>query len=498
MVESSRRRGMPPILAFFLGFLFALIIIAGAIAGAVAYVLNYKLDNIQANKDSEGNYLFINANPADGGVGTVLDLIKTLSSMSKDYGNMTVGEVEELIPVMSKLTEKLESELNNYLTLEEGELQAVKLGGLGEFVGSLADRINVAKLIGTDTSNAILVYISYGVHGLKEEDGVWKAKYTDEYAENGEDATVYDCTLVIKGDGKIDGAYYEKDGEEVFTPYLTLENVKSRVAGVCEELTIGEIVPISEGDRILGSIKNSTVNSISKDINNLCIQQIFADEVYAPRTAEDGSFDEAQIYLAVAIADETPAQATTYGDENTIYYELDGSDYVLAGNNGKLTQDEFDNASSTLYTLGDGKILYDESYLYYEKDEAGDYLMINAGETDAGRAGVPAAGDEIYTYGAASPLWKLLLIVDKEEQAYTFNNIGKMIANVSNNTQETPMRDLHAAGILSFEGHESDLELWVTYTKDGNTVQKRLGDMPLAEVISVSIVLFAAMPQPSP
>ena len=47
------------------------------------------------------------------------------------------------------------------MTLQDGELQAVKLGGLSEYLSGLADRVNVAKLIGTTTDNAILVYMSY-------------------------------------------------------------------------------------------------------------------------------------------------------------------------------------------------------------------------------------------------------------------------------------------------------------------------------------------------
>ncbi len=489
MSEISRRRGMHPLLAFFLGFLFALIILAGVVAGVVYYVLNYDLNKIEANKsvDEEGNttYLFINADPSSGGVGTVKDLINKISEMSKGYSELTLGEIEELIPVMGSLTEKLESELNNYLTLEEGELKGVKLGGLSEFVSGLAERVNVAKLIGTNTENAILVYMSYGVHNLKldEESGEWHAKYKDEFAENSTDAEVYDCILEIRDDGKIDGAYYLVDGEKVYTPFLTLENVKERVAGVCEELTIGEIVPVNDDNRILGSIKNSTVNTISDDINNLCIQQLFADEVYAMETATGGEYPPAQMYLAVAEADETPAQATSYGGKDIIYYTKDDdNNYHLAGNNGKLTQDDYDNYSSDLYTLGAGKILYDAAYLYYQKDGEGDYQMVNAGLSGMGKADAPSAGEEIYTYGEASPLWKLLLYVDEEEQTFTFNNVGTMITNVAKNTQDTPMRNLHAAGILSFEGHEDDLELEITFS---NGDKQKLGDMPLANVITI-------------
>ncbi|MDE7265085.1 MAG: hypothetical protein K2N52_02285, partial [Clostridia bacterium] len=274
----------------------------------------------------------------------------------------------------------------------------------------------------------------------------------------------------------------------------TLDNVKTRVNGVCEELTIGEIVPLAEGDRILGSIKNSTVNSISEDINNLCIQQIFADEVYAPNTPEDGNYPEAEIYLAVT---EVPEPAGYYLGANVIYYEYDADNnvYTLAGNNGKLTAEEF-TAADNLYTLGEGKILYNPSYLYYTMDGDGDIKMIGTGTADAGRAQAPQNGEEIYTYGAASPLWKLLIFVDEEEQAFTFNNVGSMISNVSKNTQSTPMRELDAAGILTFD-NKDELELKITYSKNGETVVETLGDMPLGDVIGVAVMMFSAtMPQP--
>lgn len=485
MSDTSRRRGMHPLLAFFLGFLLAFILLVGSVVGVVFFALNFKLDKLSANKDSEGNYLFINADPENGGVGTVLDLIGKVSEMSKGYSNLTVGEIEELLPVMGSLTSKIESELNNYVTLQDGELQAVKLGGLSEYLSGLADRVNVAKLIGTTTDNAILVYMSYGVRGLYEDNGTWYAKYKDELAGSGE-AAVYDCVLELNDSGKIDGAYYEKDGERVYTPFLTLENVKERVNGVCNELTIGEMVPISSGDRILGSIKNSTVNTISQDINNLCIQQIFANEVYARETSPDGEFPEAEIYLAVT--DESAFYAADGYDEALIYYNLEGGKYVLAGNNGKLAADAYGDGSG-LYTLGAGKILYDSSYLYYTMDEDGDIRMINSGDVNAGRAEAPVNGEQIYTYGSASPLWKLLIYMDEEEKAFTFNNVGSMITNVSKNTQGTPMRELDAAGILTFE-NKADLEIMIKHTKDGVTVTEPLGDISLEEVIGIAVSYF--------
>ncbi|MDE7265301.1 MAG: hypothetical protein K2N52_03405, partial [Clostridia bacterium] len=283
MSETSRRRGMNPLLAFILGFVLAFVILVGAVAGGVFYLLNFKLDNIKANKSEDGSYIFINADPSSGGVATVLDLISKISEMSKGYSSLTIGELENLIPITGTLCDKLEEELSKYMTLEEDELRAVTLGGLSEYVNGLAERINVAKLLGTSTDNAILMYMSYGIYGVYHDGADWYAKYRDVEGE-------HDCVLELDEQGKITGVYYYSENEEkVYTPYLTLENAKTRVQGVCEELTIGEMVPLTEGDRILGSIKNSTVNTISEDINNLCIQQIFANEVYASSTPDDGT-----------------------------------------------------------------------------------------------------------------------------------------------------------------------------------------------------------------
>ncbi|MDE7453577.1 MAG: hypothetical protein K2N22_04135 [Clostridia bacterium] len=492
---ASRRRGMHPLLAFFLGFLFALIIIAGAIGGAVIFALNYKLDNISANKnvDDDGNttYLFINADPENGGVGTIKDLISKMSEISKGYSGMTVAEVENLIPIMSSLTSKLETELSNYVNLEEGELQEVKLGELSAYLSKLVDRINVAKLIGITPDNAILLYMGYGVYGAAEdEDGVWHATYKDE---NGNE---YPVTLTIE-DGKVtEASYTDENGETKTAGYLTLDNAAKRVDGVCNDLTIGEIIgEVDEENIILNSIKNSTVNTIADDINKLCIQQILANEVYAPSNeTEDYT---AKLYKAV---DGTPTATTTYKDQDTIYYVEDkdnAGNYVLAGNNGKISGFE---SGVDYYTLddgtGDGEIMFDPSYLYYEKDEdTGDFKMVNAGKPDAGRL-TSLNGGEYYTYGRTAPLWKLLMYIDGKEQAFTFNNISEMIANVSKNTEHTSMRELDAAGMITFT-NKSELETSVTWYEGGVPQHAVLGDMELVKVIEVVISLMNT-PVPTP
>lgn len=488
-MSDSKRRGMNPVLAFFLGFLLAVILIGGTVGIAVAVLLNYKIDKISANKDSEGNYIFINADAESGGASTVLDLVKKLTALSKDYKSLTLGEAEELVPVLGKLTDKLNASLSEFVILGENELEQVRLGEMESFVNSLAERIDVARLIGANADNNILVYLCYGVSSVKYDAATetYSAKYKDA---NGE---IRDCTLLVDG-GKVSGAQYTVNGETLRTPALTLNNVNARVDGVCNDLTIGEIVEISESDRIFGSIKNSTISTISDDVNSICIQQLFPDDIYARETPTDGAQSpKAEIYLAV---DGNPEQAAEY-DKNLIYYVKDGEgNYSLAETNGKITQELYDKGTQDggYYTFGAGRIGFDARFVYYLKDEDGSYAMINAGTDKQGKLDSLSADSEVYTYGGASALWKLLLYTApsegaaQEETVYNFQNINTMISNVTKNTQNTSMRELDAAGILVFK-NKADLDSHVRWHDGEGNNDKILGEMSLSEVIGVMVYI---------
>lgn len=490
-MSNSRRRGMNPVLAFFLGFLFALILIGGTVGIAVAVALNYKLDKISANKDSDGNYIYINADSENGGASTVLDLVKKITSLSKNYKNVTLGEAEELLPVLGKLTDKLSNSLSQFVLLEDNELESVKLGELDSYVKSLADRIDVARLIGARADNAILVYLCYGVSNLRYDEATqtYSAKFKDE---NG---IIRDCTLITEPDGKVTGAKYVVDGAEMFTPSLTLNNVNARVDGVCNDLTIGEIVDIPSDDKILGSIKNSTINTISEDINSVCVQQLFSNDIYARVTPTDGTESpESKIYLAV---DGTPSPANTTGyDENFIYYVNEGGNFVLADINGKLTEEEYNEglADGKYYSFGEGKILFDAKFVYYEKDEDGSYFMVNPDTENLGKLSTLTANKQYYTYGGASALWKLLLYTAPDESGmqdevvYNFKNINLMISNVTKNTKNTSMRELDEAGILTFN-NKADLDSHVKWKDANGAHDEILGEMTLSEVIGVMVFI---------
>lgn len=481
-MSNNTRRGFSPVLAFILGFLLAVVILAGSVAVAVAVALNYKLDKISANKDSEGNYIYINADVNNGGVGTVMDLVKKLASMGKNYSNLSLGEMEELIPVVGKLTDSLEKTLSEFVKLEEGELEAVKFGELSEFIGGIIDKVDLVSLLDAPPENAILAYMCLKVTNVVNdaETGVWTAKYKDEQG------TVHDCVIELDENGKLQGGYYLEDEEKIALPPISLDNVSQRAKGVTHDLTLGEILKIDDGDRILGSVKNSTIDTLAADFNKLSVQQLFADDIYGLVDGEDGSVRHEPLFYQ-AVEGVTPSADPVY-NADYIYYTLeDDGSYKLAGGYGKLKAAEF--SARTYYTLGEGKILFDSSFVYYEQAESG-YVLVNEGGDDRGRV-LFYSGDVYYTYGAPTPLWKILLYVAEDdgvrrEQVYSVNNITAMIDNVTKNTQTTLMRELHAAGILVFDD-PAELERTLVWYESGVRHEEVIGDMTLLEVINVML-----------
>ncbi|HBN12532.1 MAG TPA: hypothetical protein DD415_02855 [Clostridiales bacterium] len=208
MSNNTKRRGFSPILAFILGIIFGIIILVGTIVAAVFVALNYKIDNIGANKDEDGNYVFINGDPDNGGVGTLLDLIKKVGALAGDYQSLSVGEVENLLPVASGITEKLREALSQYVTIDAEELKAVKFGEFGDYVQGKVMDIRPAALIdsfgGGLPDNEIIDLILNG----KESD----------YVENGESLypVYYDAYTAADGGflRKPDGARLAADKEQ--------------------------------------------------------------------------------------------------------------------------------------------------------------------------------------------------------------------------------------------------------------------------------------------
>ncbi|MDE6613456.1 MAG: hypothetical protein K2K28_02760 [Clostridia bacterium] len=127
--------------------------------------------------------------------------------------------------------------------------------------------------------------------------------------------------------------------------------------------------------------------------------------------------------------------------------------------------------------------------------------MVNAGGEEQGKLETLDANAEYYTYGGTSPLWKLLLYTADEttgemsESVYNFKNINTMINNVSKNTQNSTLRELDAAGILTFNNKE-ELNKYVTYYENGVPITKQIGEIELTRAIGLFVSLAPSAPAP--
>lgn len=802
MSNNSGRRGMSPFLAFFLGFLFGIIVLIGAVAGAVYFALNYKLDKISANKDGDGNYIYINADPENGGVENALDLVKKLTEISKSPSSLTLGQVEDLLPVASKLTDSVQGMLGKYIQLDMDELKQVAFSALGEYFqdvvmdiqpasllenftsGGIADNfiiktilydeegvpvtlrafaegdalnalyekqllefvttddkiaekllgevtigdlvngnvdfngilngISVPDFVDIDPTNKLLVYFGYGISGIKEHNGVYTGKYTlsdgaavncfldtepvsggklkvsEAYYIDGEGnrvtiagTTVTDINSRVEnimdeltlpdiiavnspsendkntimlflaysvsdiqaeaGEGySYTGTYHLRDGgeekcyifsdgkevadvriyvngelvsvesttisqvasqinrladtlkikdiinispddklmsklgeyrindvgnaandlalddfisvslsgngdtSEVVLAYVVYgltgiesnpgvaagesyaytgkynpvngeaENcyivctdgkitrvfldrgdgtedvsgtkinvVTDRVSGLTKDLTIGELMKVDESNMIMKAISGSTIESLPYDIENLAVNELYADSIYRSNT--DAVNEEVLLYRAVNSGE---LAAVSHYTENLIYYTYSDGEYSLASTTGKLTQESFNSLVSdgkVLYTAGEGKILFNAAYLYYYYNaENGKYTMPGAGSPSAGKLTHISDGSEYYTYGAANAMWKILMYSDGSETAFSVNKLTDMITNVSQNIQNSTMRELDEAGIVEMG---ANLDKRLNWTADGQAHSELIGDMTLRELLDAIIAI---------
>ncbi len=789
---------MPSILAFFLGFLFGIIVLVGAVAGGVFFALNYKLDKISANKDGDGNYIYINADSENGGVKNALELFKKITELSKNTSSLTLGEIENLLPIASKLTDSIDGILSQYVELDMDELKQVEFSALGAYMqdvvmdlqpasllekfmgGDFADNVimktilydgdgnpvtlrafaegdaldalyekkvvdlagaddelsnkilgevtvgdlvnggvnfndilnglTVPDFVEVDPSNKLLVYFAYGITELKNSGGEYTGMYSlsegekvpcrleTEVSENGaakisaayytdadgsrveiagttiqdvsertenlmdeltvsdiihvnapvegnyntimiflaysvsditaeqgdgysytgvfnfEDGSTKKCyifnegaevsdicfyedgeyvsvqktsvsnvakqvnrltaTLKIKdvvnisptdklmsklgeykisevgnavndlalndfieitygaggasetvlaymaygvtdikaGDGFAVGEYYthsgtlheigggvrdcyivctdgvitkvfiEFDGQAQEVQGTKINQVNERVSGITNDLTIGELMEVDEGNIFLKAISGSTISSLAGDISKLSVNELYAENIYS--SSKDASGEKVEIYLAV----NDVREATQYS-AGVVYYVYSDVGYSLASTTGKLSVGQFDelnSAGQTLYTAGEGKILFDSAFLYYTYDAEKDkYTLVNSGADDAGKLSALGSG-EYYTYGAANAMWKLLLYSGGSETAFSVNGLTTMITNVSANIQNSTMRELDEAGIVDMG---ENLEKRLNWTANGQPHSEIIGDLTLRELLDAVIAI---------
>lgn len=679
----QRKRGgkASAVLSFFIGLLFGIIVILGALGGGVYFLLTGKIDNILSfvgvdnSKNKNGDNKYINTDPDDGGVETLLDLISKIYTMAGDYKNLTLGQIDELVPSTRGLVERLADSIAKYVEIDYAELREVKFSRLGNYFQEIAldiqpavfledQKINLImemvlcgveanyvtdpssgnkyplfvdsyaydseaqayKRVGDDeplnpsqekyivqksanSSMYDLFFFSYDLEAEEKEyfiaerdpDNVMNFFTTEEpygcneeiaeltgnfyYDNNGEkqivdpvtvrslmdgdgmgaldrklllelisdsgnhdelmnellgditlgdflsgkvdmqeridsmaitllmdieaddaimsylgygitkvarntqtdewtamvkleDGTVKDCMLAVDENGKITDVYYDLDGQEVHIGGTTVGEIGSRMKGLMEDMTVGELINLSDDNNIiLNALKDSTINNIGKTIEALTLNELYADEIYKH---------------VVYVDENNDGQADKDNDGNPIVDEVKVAKLRIA----VKSLDDIPAGADP-----DDYVLFHRGYIYYR-----DGRLVNAeNDKDNGKLTPEEFGDGkvdgelvYYTYGATNSLWRLLLGEKTEtdgekyidEKVLSLNSIGDIITNVSTKITGSTLRELDEAGIIDFK--TADLELVVDNrgTPDDESDDIKLGDLELIDALTTLIEML--------
>ena len=135
---SSRRSGklLTGIVAFLLGFIFAIVVEVGVIVGAGYFIMTQPLETIFAtigftNVDEDGNK-FIDTDQ----VTTVMDLVNELKAIAGlGWDNMSIGDITVLSPALdAKLREWCGMAADYGITIDFDDLKATPLGDFEAYV----------------------------------------------------------------------------------------------------------------------------------------------------------------------------------------------------------------------------------------------------------------------------------------------------------------------------------------------------------------------------
>ncbi len=327
--------------------------------------------------------------------------------------------------------------VKDVIDIEEGDRLMEKLG---EYkiadIGQAVDELYLSDFLeDISADDSLMAYMVYGISDIQPvgagEDVPEGVTHTATYHIS-EDVSVRAYVVTTQqttGDEVsyiIDRVYYVQDGEELEC-YTTINGVNDRVEGLKNDLKLDEIIEISEENKILYALKDSTINTLSSDIDSLSVQELFASDIYI-----DDSMKK------VVAAD--PAE---------------------------------------------GEVAYSSVYLYYYLDEAaGEYMLADDGHfatLEEFEAAVETYG-VIYSRGETAGTWSLLLYgnyaeegqpEDKGESVYTVNNVAMMQENVLNNIKTSTLYELKNMGVISTE------DSTLSHKLDG----KAIGDMTIGEFL---------------
>lgn len=293
------------------------------------------------------------------------------------------------------------------------------------------DELELSDVMDIKADNNLMVYLGFGIRNVEyvPSSGTATGVYTDDGGAE------RNCTIEVDESGNITRVYYT-DGGEVEVKGTTIKGINTRIDGLMNDLTIGELIgDDGESGAIFNAIKGATVNTISSTIDNITLNELYADEIYKPKDHSEGAYT-APMYKAVS-----------------------GS-------------------------AQDGEIVFNKNYIYYTMDAKGNYTLVNGDGERAGKLDSLPSDGEYYTHGKPTKMWQLILCDNGDEEVLKLNNIGGIITGVTVKLESASLQELSDAGILDFQHPETlqnDIPEWFKAPGD----KKKFGDLTILEAIGI-------------
>lgn len=234
MANYTRKKGFS-FLSFLLGILFGMIILVAGVAGVLYYALKTDVDKALSmvgleNKDEDGNSIYINTDVETGGAASLLDLVSKVSVLASSGAELSVSDVEGLLPAVGGLVDGLYETVNSFIPMERAELTGVKFSELSDFVQEKLFDVQPAVLLENFgmsglVDNKLLSVIFLGPEAeYIQVDGKAYPLYYDTFYNEGALKREDDAASLpenLYGDAEeFNGAYrvyYYFDGETAYT-----------------------------------------------------------------------------------------------------------------------------------------------------------------------------------------------------------------------------------------------------------------------------------------
>ena len=405
-----------------------------AFAGQTLYVLDYDYTAADASAANEETALYVHS---DGVAG--LPVVHAMNALTSFLNTDTM--------TLDSLGQFLDIPTDNAVF---DAIRYTPFAYLSDSVNSALGSIYVDEEIGVDGSSPrLLLVLAYGSNVQVQEDGT--VVYPEEDRRTIEDLTgsldgLTVGDMVNTGDDPhplleaISGWTLDDIGNPDKLDSLTLGDVLGvdtsegsadakilqaladvpigEIPAEIDNITLGDMVKIGDGDTLLGSLRGSTLKSLAEDLKALTVQQMFADDVYEYYTAGTlslGADETAQIGQLKELAD---ALAAEYGSKN-LYVYTDGEytpvyDFIGNHTDGevpsailspykKLTDGEIDDyigedAAAPLYMLGeDGSMISATQATGWKAAEEDKTKTLYTRKTDAeGNYVLNADGEYVY------------------------------------------------------------------------------------------------------